>query len=110
MMWLDKTYIWHVLFAEQLLFWAFCVCLTLDIYLQLVKKCDAKINSLTLGCFIKKVTKEEVKKEVKKYTVKPPKDLRSKFEAKVEAKKKAEEDGKEKKRREEENARIAVSL
>lgn len=69
-----------------------------------------KINSLTLGCFIKKVTKEEVKKEMKKYTVKPPKDLRSRFEAKVEAKKKAEEDGKEKKRREEENARIAVSL
>ncbi|CAH3167529.1 unnamed protein product [Porites lobata] len=53
------------------------------------------------------VTKEEVKKEVKKYAVKPPKDLRSKFEAKVEAKKKAEEEEKERKRRDEENARIA---
>ena len=50
-----------------------------------------------------------MKKEVKKYTVKPPKDLRSKFEAKVEAKKKAEEENKERKRREEESARIAVS-
>ena len=55
------------------------------------------------------MTKEEVKKEVKKYTVKPPKDLRSKFEAKVEAKKKGEEEEKERKRREDENARIAVS-
>jgi len=51
-----------------------------------------------------------VKKEVKKYTVKPPKDLRSKFEAKVEAKKKAEEEEQERKRREEEGARIAVRL
>ena len=50
-----------------------------------------------------------MKKEVKKYAVKPPKDLRSKFEAKVEAKKKAEEEEKERKRREEENARVAVS-
>lgn len=49
-----------------------------------------------------------MKKEVKKYTVKPPKDLRSKFEAKVEAKKIAEEEEKERKRREEEGARIAV--
>ena len=49
-----------------------------------------------------------MKKEVKKYTVKPPKDLRSKFEAKVEAKKKAEEEEQERKRREEESARIAV--
>ena len=49
-----------------------------------------------------------MKKEIKKYSVKPPKDLRSKFEAKVEAKKKAEEEEKERKRREEEHARIAV--
>ena len=49
-----------------------------------------------------------MKKEVKKYTVKPPKDLRSKFEAKVEAKKKAEEEEQERKQREEENARIVV--
>lgn len=40
--------------------------------------------------------------------MKPPKDLRSKFEAKVEAKKKAEEEEQERKRREEEGARIAV--
>ena len=53
--------------------------------------------------------KEEVKREVKKYSVKPPKDLRSKFEAKIEAKKKAEEEEKERKRCDEENARIAVS-
>lgn len=46
---------------------------------------------------------------MKKYSVKPPKDLRSKFEAKVENKKLAEEESKEKKRKEEEDNRIAVS-
>ena len=37
--------------AEQLLFWAFCVYLTLDIYLQLVKKCDAKNKQFDFGLF-----------------------------------------------------------
>lgn len=46
---------------------------------------------------------------MKKYSVKPPKDLRSKFEAKVENKKLAEEEAKEKKRKEEDDNRIAVS-
>lgn len=45
---------------------------------------------------------------MKKYSVKPPKDLRSKFEAKVENKRLAEEEEKEKKRKEEEDNRIAV--
>ena len=49
--WQDKTYVWHILFAEQLLFWAFCVCLTLDIYLQLVKKCDAKNKQFDFRLF-----------------------------------------------------------
>ena len=49
--WQDKTYVWHILFAEQLLFLAFCVCLTLDIYLQLVKKCDAKNKQFDFGLF-----------------------------------------------------------
>lgn len=50
-----------------------------------------------------------MKKEVKKYSVKPPKDLTSKFEAKIEAKKQAEEKERERKHCEEEDARIAVS-
>ena len=59
---------------------------------------------------LQKIAKEEVKTEAKKYAVKPPKDLRSKFEAKLEAKKLAEEEAKEQKRRDEEAARIAVSV
>jgi len=47
---------------------------------------------------------------MKKYSVKPPKDLRSKFEAKVESKRLAEEEEKEKKRKEEEDNRITVSI
>lgn len=54
-----------------------------------------------------KVLKQEVKKEVKKYSVKPPKDLTSKFEAKIKAKKEAEEKERERKHCEEEDARIA---
>ncbi|KAK3749491.1 hypothetical protein QZH41_013464 [Actinostola sp. cb2023] len=53
------------------------------------------------------VCKEQAKKEMKKYSVKPPKDLRSKFEAKVENKKLAEEEEKEIKRKEEEDNKIA---
>lgn len=68
-----------------------------------------------VGCISKlpftflKVLKQEVKKEVKKYSVKPPKDLTSKFEAKIKAKKEAEEKERERKHCEEEDARIAVS-
>ena len=41
--------------------------------------------------------KEQKKKDIKKYTVKPPKDLRSKYELKMEARRvKAEEDAEEK--------------
>ncbi|XP_001632291.2 dynein regulatory complex subunit 7 [Nematostella vectensis] len=53
------------------------------------------------------VTKSEEKKEMKKYSVKPPKDLRSRFEAKLEEKARAEEEAKEKKRKEEDATRIA---
>ena len=42
-----------------------------------------------------------MKKEVKKYSVKPPKDLTSKFEAKIKAKKEAEEKERERKHCEE---------
>ena len=37
------------------------------------------------------VKKEEQKKEVKKYTVKPPKDLRSKYEIKMDKRREKEE-------------------
>lgn len=50
---------------------------------------------------------EEKKKEIKKYTVKPPRDLRSKFELKQAAKEKAEKEAEEEKRRREEEDRIA---
>ena len=43
-----------------------------------------------------------------KYAVKPPKDLASKFEAKLAAKAREEEEALEKKRRDEEAAKIAV--
>ena len=45
---------------------------------------------------------------VSKYTVKPPKDLASKFEAKIASKAKEEEEALEQKRRDEEAAKIAV--
>ena len=54
-------------------------------------------------------TKEE-KKEASKYAVKPPKDLASKFEAKLAAKAREEEEALEKKRRDEEAAKIAVRI
>ena len=44
-----------------------------------------------------------------KYTVKPPRDLRSKFELKQAAKEKAEKEAEEEKRRKEEEDKIAVS-
>jgi sugar-specific transcriptional regulator TrmB len=54
------------------------------------------------------LTAKEKKKEVSKYTVKPPKDLASKFEAKLASKAREEEDALEKKRRDEEAVKIAV--
>ena len=54
-------------------------------------------------------TKEE-KKETSKYAVKPPKDLASKFEAKLAAKAREEEEALEKKRRDEEATKIAVRI
>ena len=53
---------------------------------------------------------EEKKKEIKKYTVKPPKDLRSKFILKMEARKVAEEKAAEDKRKAEEEQRLLVSV
>ncbi|XP_045186908.2 dynein regulatory complex subunit 7-like isoform X2 [Mercenaria mercenaria] len=50
---------------------------------------------------------EEKKKELKKYTVKPPKDLQSKFERKQAAKAQAEKEAEEAKRRAEEEERLA---
>ena len=67
---------------------------------------DCSCSAQALGF---QVSKEETVKEQRKYTVKPPKDLRSRFEAKVEAKLVAEEEEKERERRMEEDARIAVS-
>ena len=52
--------------------------------------------------------KREKKKQVNKYAVKPPKELVSKYEAKLAAKKMEEEELKERKRSEEEAARITV--
>ncbi|XP_005093754.1 dynein regulatory complex subunit 7 [Aplysia californica] len=51
--------------------------------------------------------KEERKKQIKKYTVKPPKDLRSRFELKMEARRVAEEKAEEDKRRAEEEQKQA---
>ncbi|XP_066281763.1 dynein regulatory complex subunit 7-like [Branchiostoma lanceolatum] len=50
---------------------------------------------------------EEKKKEMRKYQVKPPKDLRSKFDLKMQARKEAEEEAKAAERRKEEEARIS---
>lgn len=52
---------------------------------------------------------KESKKEMQKYTVKPPKDLRSKFELKMAAKMEEEENTKEKKRMEEHLAKLEES-
>lgn len=51
---------------------------------------------------------ETRKKEMKKYNVKPPRDLRSKFELKQESKKEAEKQAEKEKQRKEEEERIAV--
>lgn len=51
---------------------------------------------------------EARKKEMKKYNVKPPRDLRSKFERKQESKKEAEKQAEKEKQRKEEEERIAV--
>ena len=56
------------------------------------------------------IKEEQKKKELKKYTVKPPKDLSSKFEKKQAAKAKAEQEVEEAKRRAEEEERQAVSM
>ena len=53
---------------------------------------------------------EQKKKEIKKYTVKPPKDLRSKFILKMEARKVAEEKTAEDKRKAEEEQRLLVCV
>lgn len=47
-------------------------------------------------------------KQENKYTVKPPKDLRSKFELNMEEKLRKEEEDREKKLQEEEYQRVAV--
>lgn len=52
--------------------------------------------------------KEDLKRVENKYTVKPSKDLRSKYEAKMEAKKQKEIEDKEQKIRDDELKRIAV--
>lgn len=57
-----------------------------------------------------KVKEEEKKKEIKKYTVKPPKDLRSKFILKMEARAVAAKKAEDEKRKAEEEKRILVSL
>ena len=62
--------------------------------------------------FFHDVLQEEEKQEkkvVSKYAVKPPKDLKSKYEAKVAAKEREEEERKEQKLRDEEAKKIAVS-
>jgi hypothetical protein len=56
------------------------------------------------------VKEEAKKKEMKKYNVKPPRDLRSKFELKQEAKREAEKQAEKERLRKEEEERIAVCL
>ena len=68
----------------------------------------AQVN-LSLLLF-SQTTVEEKKKQIKKYTVKPPKDLRSKFEIKMEARRVAEEKAEEDKRRAEEEQKNAVCM
>lgn len=64
------------------------------------------VCNILYGCF--KVATKMNKKEMSKYAVKPPKDLASKFEAKVALKAKEEEEALEQKRRDEEVMKIAV--
>ena len=52
---------------------------------------------------------EAKKREQKKYTVKPPKDLRSKFEQKQAARRQKEQEEEDAKKRKEEEDRQAVS-
>lgn len=56
------------------------------------------------------VKKEARRKEQKKYTVKPPKDLRSKFEIMLEERKRKEEESEISKRKKEEEEKLAVSI
>lgn len=56
-----------------------------------------------------KVKKEEKKKEMRKYTVKPPKDLRSKFILEMEARKEAEQAKEEQQRKKEMEEKQEVS-
>ena len=63
---------------------------------------------MTFQCF--KVKKEEQKKEVKKYSVKPPKDLRSKFILKQEAREVEAQRKEEEKRRKEEELKQEVCV
>ncbi|XP_071080586.1 dynein regulatory complex subunit 7-like [Haliotis cracherodii] len=51
---------------------------------------------------------EEKRKEMKKYTVKPPRDLRSKFELKQERRRQEEQKAEEEKRKKEEEERLAA--
>lgn len=64
---------------------------------------ESKISRLFL-----QVKEEAKKREMKKYNVKPPRDLRSKFELKQEAKRDAEKQAEKEKLRKEEEERIAV--
>lgn len=84
---------------------AYCVCgyATREITLM-----DETRNICPLLKLEDQVAKKVEKKEVKKYAVKPPKDLASKYEAKLAGKEKEEEEAKEMKRKEEEAAKIAV--
>lgn len=59
--------------------------------------------------FFMQEKEEETTKEWKKYTVKPPRDLRSKFELKMEKRKQDEEAAEAAKRRKEEEEKQAVS-
>ena len=68
----------------------------------------AQVNLSLL--WFSQTTVEEKKKQIKKYTVKPPKDLRSKFEIKMEARRVAEEKAEEDKRRAEEEQKNAVCM
>lgn len=66
-------------------------------------------KDVLVSYFLFQIKAEEKKKELKKYTVKPPKDLQSKFEKKQAAKAKAEREAEEAKRKAEEEERQAVS-
>lgn len=63
---------------------------------------------MTPSWFILKVKAEEEKKEVKKYSVKPPKDLRSKFILNQEKRKEEEREKEIKEKKNEEKAKQEV--